>query len=297
MRPGPVGQGDASQRIDINNISMVVKNTGSFAYDTEAGAAGLEFPKGTGKTAVFAAGLWMGALVGPDVRVSVAEYSDDYRPGQAVGGVPDNSALAEYKVYKLNRVYKDAAGNIDAATRDAVLADYTAGAVVHGAPPVTVLPDGSLSITGDQMLWSVYNDLGKGADHNGASSTVPLGIEVQQTTFAFSRQGALGNTVFTKYKIINRRDTRPTGVRGRPDLGGFTDDLVGATRRRRSASSKRDQQRRAVRQQPPSVSTSCRARRWAFSASLLCSTPSQRRRTLRTFDRDLLKGPTERRPI
>ena len=27
---------DATQRIDINNISMVVKNTGSFAYDTEA---------------------------------------------------------------------------------------------------------------------------------------------------------------------------------------------------------------------------------------------------------------------
>ena len=28
---------DASKRIDINSISMVVKNTGSFAYDTENG--------------------------------------------------------------------------------------------------------------------------------------------------------------------------------------------------------------------------------------------------------------------
>src|SRR5580765_8697576 len=90
---------DATQRIDINNVSMVVKNTGSFAYDTEAGAAGLEFPKGTGKTAVFAAGFWMGALVGPDVRVSVAEYTDDYHPGQAVGGVPDDLSKPEYKVY------------------------------------------------------------------------------------------------------------------------------------------------------------------------------------------------------
>src|SRR5258705_3669468 len=72
------------QRIDINNISMVVKNTGSFAYDTEGGGAGLEFPKGTGKTAVFAAGLWFGAMVNGAVRVSVAEYSDDYHPGQAV---------------------------------------------------------------------------------------------------------------------------------------------------------------------------------------------------------------------
>src|SRR6266850_5228428 len=166
---------DASKRIDINNISMVVKNTGSFAYDTENGAAGLEFPKGTGKTAVFAAGLWMGALVGGLVRASVAEYSDDYRPGQAVGGVPDNPNKPEYKVYKLNRVYLNAAGGVDVAARDAVLADYNTGAVPHGAPPVTVLGDGSLSIIGDQMLWSVYNDLAKGSDHNGASSARPLG--------------------------------------------------------------------------------------------------------------------------
>jgi len=121
------------QRIDINNINMVVKNTGSFAYDTESGGAGLEFPKGTGKTAVFAAGLWMGALVNGGVRVSVSEYSDDYKPGGAVGGTPDNPDLPEHKVYKLNRVYLDAAGGIDAATRDAVLADYIAGAVPHGS--------------------------------------------------------------------------------------------------------------------------------------------------------------------
>jgi hypothetical protein len=222
---------DASQRIDINNISMVVKNTGSFAYDTQNGAAGLEFPKGTGKTAVFAAGLWMGALVGGKVRVSVAEYSDDYKPGQAVNGIPDNSNKPEYKVYKLNRVYVDANGNLDTATRDAVLADYTAGAMPHGAPPVTVLPDGTLSITGDQMLWSVFNDLGDRSQHNGASSLFPLGIEVQQTTFGFSRQGPLGNTVFIHYKIINRGTNTLSNAYvsqwSDPDLGGFTDDLVG----------------------------------------------------------------------
>ena len=161
-RPARTNPEDASQRVDINNISMVVKNTGSFAYDTETGGAGLEFPKGTGKTAVFAAGLWMGALVNGGVRVSVAEYSDDFKPGAVVGGVPENPDDPALKVYKLNRVYLNADG-IDAATRDAALADYNAGAVPRGAPPVTVLPDGSLSIIGDQMLWSVFNDLGKTA--------------------------------------------------------------------------------------------------------------------------------------
>lgn len=231
MRPVRIAIEDASKRIDINNISMVVKNTGSFAYDTEAGAAGLEFPKGTGKTAVFAAGLWMGALVGGNVRVSVAEYTDDYKPGQAVGGVPDNPNSAENKVYKLNRVYLDATGAVDAATRDAALADYNAGAVPHGAPVVTVQPDGSLDIIGDQMLWAVYNDLSKGSDHNGASSGLPLGVEIQQTTFAFSRQGPLGNTVFTRYRIINRGGNTLSNAYvsqwSDPDLGGAVDDLVG----------------------------------------------------------------------
>ena len=226
-RPARTTPEDASQKIDINNISMVVKNTGSFAYDTENGTSGLEFPKGTGKFAVFAAGLWMGAKVGSTVRASVAEYSDDYRPGPA----GQNPADAAHKVYKLNRVYLDANGAIDVATRDAALADYTAGAVPDGAPPVTVNVDGTLSILGDQQLWSVYNDLGKGADHNGASSARPLGVEVQQTTFAFSRQGPLGNTVFMKYVIINKGTSTLTDAFvsqwSDPDLGGATDDLVG----------------------------------------------------------------------
>ena len=226
---------DASQRIDINNVSMVVKNTGSFAYDTNAGAAGLEFPKGTGKTAVFAAGLWMGAQAGGTTRVSVAEYSDDYRPGAVIGtgasAVPDDADKPEYKVYKLNRVYLTSTGAIDVATRDAVLADYNAGAVPHGAPVVTVQPDGTLNILGDQMLWSVFNDLGKGADHNGASSGLPLKVEVQLTTFAFSRQGPLGNTVFSRYRIINKGENALNNAFvsqwSDPDLGGATDDLVG----------------------------------------------------------------------
>src|SRR5262250_2401731 len=100
---------DNSERIDINNISMVVTNTGSFAYDKATGNAGLEFPKGTLKTAVFAAGLWLGAQVGGQVRVAVSEYSDEYGPGAMVGTASDDPTKAEYKVYKLNRRYTDTA--------------------------------------------------------------------------------------------------------------------------------------------------------------------------------------------
>src|SRR5712692_4147585 len=90
---------DNSQRIDINQISMVVTNTGSIAWDKTTGSAGLEFPKGSGKTAVFAAGPWLGAKVGGQVRVTVSEYSDEYGPGAMLpSGLPDDPTKAEYKV-------------------------------------------------------------------------------------------------------------------------------------------------------------------------------------------------------
>src|SRR5205814_5502625 len=112
-------------------------------------------------------------------RVSVAEYSDDFGPGAIIGSgagaTPDTPSKPEYKVYKLLRSYPTT------AERDLALADYNAGAVPHGAPAVTVQPDGTLDILGDQMLWTVFNDLGKTGRHNGASGVLPLGIEVQLT--------------------------------------------------------------------------------------------------------------------
>src|SRR5580765_1950883 len=93
---------DNAQTIDINNINMFITNTGSFAWDKTSGNAGLEFPKGTGKTAVFAAGLWMAAKVSGSVRAAVSEYSDEYAPGVILpGGAPDDPAQAKYHVYKL----------------------------------------------------------------------------------------------------------------------------------------------------------------------------------------------------
>ena len=230
-RPERTNPVDPTQRIDVNTISMVVKNTGSFAYDTQNGAAGLEFPKGSGHTVVFAAGLWLAAVVNGSVRVSVAEYTDDFKPGAAPGGVPENSANPALKVYKLNRLYSNGTGGIDSAARDAALADYLAGAVPRGAPPVIVLADGSLSITGDQMLWSVYNDFLKGPAHNGASSRLPLGVEVQQTAWAYDHSVPLDNVVFMKFRIINRGllmlSDMYAAAWSDPDLGGFADDLVG----------------------------------------------------------------------
>ena len=75
---------------------------------------------------------------------------------------------------------------------------------------------------------------------NQAGNSAPLGLEIRQTTFAFNRQGALGNTIFIKLEIIHPALSAPTDTVYRttlqdmyvslwadPDLGGATDDLVG----------------------------------------------------------------------
>ena len=216
------------QRIDGNQVSMVVTNQGSIAWDQSSGAAGFEYPKGSGKTAIFAAGPWLGAMVNGQVRMAVSEYSDEYRPGAIVGGLPDDPHRWEYKVYKLQRSYADP------AVRDAVLADYNAGAVPFGAPLVLVNGDGTLNIAGDQMLWCVFNDADPTYHQNSMGATAPLGVEVQLTAFAFDGPapgGPADRTVFLRYRFLNKGanvlEQLHLGMWVDPDLGGFSDDLVG----------------------------------------------------------------------
>lgn len=224
---------DQSQLIDVNRISMIVTNWGSFAFDAGSGSSGLEFPKGSGKTAVFAGGLWLGGKINGVTKVAVTAYSNEWFPGP-VGPparpnyVASNPDSAVYRVYKLNRVYADA------LVRDADLADYNAGALPDGADTVTVQGDGTLNILGDQMTWCVYNEADSAKKANSGENsghTGPMGIEVQQTFFAFSRLGALGQTVFGRFRLINKGsnqvDSMFVSVWSDPDLGEFTDDLVG----------------------------------------------------------------------
>jgi len=63
---------DVSTVIDVNDIRMFVTNTGSLADDRTTGSAGFEFPKGSGKTAVYEAGLWLAARVVGQTRVAVS---------------------------------------------------------------------------------------------------------------------------------------------------------------------------------------------------------------------------------
>ena len=210
---------DTDTRIDVNNLEMFVYNDGNFAYDNAnvlGKTDGLYFPRGTKKTVIYSAGLWVGAKVNNDIRLSIAEFSSEFTPGPMVGGtyVPDNAA---FRVYKLNKA--------DTPTTNP---DYSAWPVTQGAPVDSL---GNPRIFGDQMAWSVFNDADPTNHVNDAASTAPLGLEVQMSAFGFARGGALGNTVFFKYVIINKGtntlDSTFVSLWADPDLGDAASDLAG----------------------------------------------------------------------
>lgn len=235
--PGTKGQGpglntqDTGTRVDINQISMIVTNIGSFGFDLQNGVGGLEWPRGTGNTAVFAAGIWIGAKVDTavvpgsqpkDIRVALAEYAQEYVPGP----MADSTFLPDSPDFRMFKVSRDDTTGYGA---------WLAIAAPMGAP-VTVSGTETLpGIIGDQTLWGIYNDADP-ETHGLVVNSRPMGLEIQQTTFAFDRQGALGNTVFIKYLIKNKGentlDSMHVSVWSDPDLGGFTDDLVGIDRPR-----------------------------------------------------------------
>jgi len=230
---------DNKQYIDANRILMFVTNRANFARDLGGlfgNDYGTYFPY-AGDTSkirsgedvrspLYAGGLWIGAVDSAtgQTRVTISEYSTEYVPGPMEGGT-FLSDRPEFKVYKL---YGDSlAGNPNQAYED-----YLAYAIAQGAPwDTTAAGDTIPKMSGDQMLWSVCNDADPTSHTMDAGSTAPLGLEIKQNVFAFTRTGALGNIVILQFQIFNKGGNTLQdayfSIWTDPDLGGSGDDYVG----------------------------------------------------------------------
>ena len=213
--------------LDVNDLRLLISNDGMLPWPGDITGGALEFPRGTGRSAIFQGGPWMAAKVGGSIRGAVAEYTTEFGPGVImVNHEAADPTRPGYRMYRLDRTYEDP------SQRDGQLTHYNAGAVPVGAPAVSVLPDGSLDILGDEMLWAVYNDADPARHTNGTGNTLPLGIEIRQTAWAFHRPGILERVAFLRLEIINkgvnRLDSAYFAYWTDPDLGGATDDLIGA---------------------------------------------------------------------
>ena len=186
---------------DANNISTYIRNNGSFNRNPGSGNAGFEWVKGSGKTAIYASGLWLGAKVASDIRTACAEYSYEYGAGPIGASIND----AQWKMYKIKRG-DDANNSIDYAnwpfsTGAPALRNYN-----NTADSLDANGNRIPRLLGDMTVFCVFND-GAASLHT-MSKTQPIGMEVQLTAWAFNRSDALGNTIYYKWRFINKSGGR-----------------------------------------------------------------------------------------
>lgn len=232
--------------LDVGNVRARILNNGNFFWRGSPHV--YEVPKGGGKNAIFASGIWVGGLVDGQLRLAGSTYGPyEFWAGPLDGdGLPPADCSMFDRVFTVSR--SDLATYDNRATATPDLLDWPTGL---GAPtldrngePVDLLGRPQMErvdrvidldagerpdITGDQMLWWVQNDRGNVHERSGAP---PLGIEMHVSAFAYNVPGALGNTTFYRYKLFYKGAKPATdtyfGLFSDPDMGNFDDDWVGS---------------------------------------------------------------------
>ncbi|MFA6541798.1 MAG: T9SS type A sorting domain-containing protein [Bacteroidota bacterium] len=226
------------KHFDGNRINATMNSAGPYADYLETASAGLEWPKGTGKTAIFTAGIWIIGKHHPtdSLRTAIQYYQTEFQPGPILGtfntSTNDTSVAAnpydpKFRIYKIN---KGDDGNSNP--------DYADWPGDLGAPYNDINNNGAWDkgidtpkLYGDQTLWCVYNDLNK-YWHSISGVTPPMGIEIQATYFGFDTDDFLKDIMFMKWKIINKSDAGYDsvfiGMWSDTDMGDSNDDQNGS---------------------------------------------------------------------
>ncbi|HMS35336.1 MAG TPA: hypothetical protein PKC91_14735, partial [Ignavibacteria bacterium] len=198
----------SSQQLDANQISTWFRTNGSFNRDPSTNNPGFIWPIGSGKTARYASGLWLGCIVGNDTLTAVAAFAYDYTNGYVdAQGNPRGSDDPLYRIYKITE------GN---TTSD----DYRNWPAGQGAYTDSV---GNPLNLGTQTMFYVYTDAYPHG--SGSTSLQSLKAQILQTNWAYNVNGPLGNIIFQEYRIINKS----TNVWTQTYLAQWTDDDLGVS--------------------------------------------------------------------
>lgn len=263
--PVRMNAGVTNNFLQVNNINAIFRSDGYFNYDKfnfVSGDAGMIWPVSAPqrKTAIFTTGIFIGAKVNGELRLAASFFNTHFSPGNipVVGEVPGASVCSDPRLKGYQVALNDPSlvnGGVktkNAGGRNYVI-NYDSWAswpVDLGAPYVEVngIPGYQPSYDGDrpgignsqarpdEIIWSVFMDYTNCTNnpHNSELSlpggTLPIGVEIQQTSFGFLAPGLL-NMYFIKWKIINKSssvwDSTYTAIACDPDLGNANDDAVG----------------------------------------------------------------------
>lgn len=263
--PVRMNAGVTNNFLQVNNINAIFRSDGYFNYDKINflnGDAGMIWPVSAAQrqTAIFTTGIYIGAKVNGELRLAASMFNTHFSPGNipVVGEVPGSSVCSDprLKNYQVNLTDPSLVSG-GTRVKNAGGRDYTivydswaSWPVDLGAPYVEVngIPGyqpefdgdrpgiGNSAARPDEIIWCVFMDYTNCTNNQHASElslpggTLPIGAEVQQTSFAFLAPG-LTNMYFVKWKIINKSnntwDSTFTAIACDPDLGDAGDDAVG----------------------------------------------------------------------
>ncbi len=233
--PGQCTAGLAQKDLDGNNARVRLFNIGSIAYGNGAEAQYI-LPKASGHSPIYAMGIWIGGMVGDELRTAAATYNNfEFWPGPLGSDgrpVNPNDCTAYDRLYKVSRSDIQNYEATGQATPDLAEWPYDLGAPVidgDGTEGNYDLAGGDRpDLIGDQAVWWIMNDVGNAHRFTEAA---PIGVEVRVHAFAFNRADALGNTTFFKYNVTYKGAEPLTNtflsIFSDPDLGDASDDFVG----------------------------------------------------------------------
>ncbi|MEX1055018.1 MAG: hypothetical protein WED81_03250, partial [Rhodothermales bacterium] len=187
--------GSALAFLDVNNVRASLYNTGGLFWKGSGNV--YTVPKTGRANAIFASGIWLGGMVGDELRMAGTTYG----PFEFFPGPLDDNGNPPADCSPYDRIFiitKQDLQDFDAGephTADIEDWPWELGAPVadgDGDSTNYNLAGGDRpGIIGDQTAWWVMNDA---AGVHGTTQSAPVGLEVQVTAFAFRRADALNNT-------------------------------------------------------------------------------------------------------
>jgi len=250
----------SSSKLDINQVSANMLDRGDMFWDLNSNS-GYEVPKGSGSKATFAGSIWIGGMVGSQLRTACQTYrqnGSDFWPGPLdtvtannTGPVPTLGVISKINRFDIEEfVLNFNNGNVQNGSYIPAYSILNWPVSDTGnfsrlkAPYVDVNNNGVYDpltggdypeMKGDQMLYHIYNDAS--GNHLETGSVGSLGIEVRQKSYAYNctqiadSMEAINYTTFYDFEIINRSnniiDSMHIGFWNDVDLGFYNDDYVG----------------------------------------------------------------------
>lgn len=248
--------------INVNKINAMSLVHGDMWWDPQVQIAKCTFPNSTTKNIGFTGTLWMSGYDNTGaLHVAAQTYrqdGNDYWPGPlagTTGALPYATSEKWAKIWKLRRsdiqYFLSLSTHTTSTTPAAILTWPAAGntyAAGYGGAPLTIAAGTDMApfvdvnsnglyepllgdypdVKGDMALWSVFNDNGPSHDNTDG---LPLGVEVQTSTYAYNRGTLIDNVVYYNYRIVNRSantyDSFRFAIFTDIDLGYYLDDYIG----------------------------------------------------------------------